>query len=84
MAPKFALFTKGSKLPLNKGFKNMFELLQSCAQPSLCLSFAEIGDIAGVAEVTIKQAYKLMYPKALDLFPPDFQFYTPIEQLPTQ
>ena len=35
MAPKFALFTKGSKLPLNKGFKNMFELLQSCAQPSV-------------------------------------------------
>ena len=34
MAPKFALFTKGSKLPLNKGFKNMFELLQSCPQPS--------------------------------------------------
>ena len=34
--PKFALFTKGSKLPLNKGFKNMFELLQSCAQPSIC------------------------------------------------
>ena len=34
MAPKFALFTKGSKLPLNKGFKNMFELLQSYAQPS--------------------------------------------------
>ena len=34
MAPKFALFTKGSKLPLNKGFKNMFELLQSCDQPS--------------------------------------------------
>ena len=34
MAPKFALFTKESKLPLNKGFKNMFELLQSCTQPS--------------------------------------------------
>ena len=33
MAPKFALFTKGSKLPLNKGFKNMFELLQSRGQP---------------------------------------------------
>ena len=32
MAPKFALFTKGSKLLLKKGFKNMFELLQSCAQ----------------------------------------------------
>ena len=37
IAPKFALFTKGSNLPLNKGFKNMFELLQSCAQPSICL-----------------------------------------------
>ena len=34
MAPEFALFTKGSKLPLNMGFKNMFVLLQSCAQPS--------------------------------------------------
>ena len=34
MAPKFALFTKRSKLPLNKGFKNMFELLQYCTQPS--------------------------------------------------
>lgn len=44
----------------------------------------EIGDIAGVAEVTIRQAYKLMYPKAVDLFPTDFQFFTPIEQLPTQ
>ena len=31
MAPKFALFTKGSKLPLNKGFKNMFELYYSLA-----------------------------------------------------
>ena len=34
MAPKFALFTQGSKLALNQGFKYMFELLQSCAQPS--------------------------------------------------
>ena len=31
MAPKFALFTKGSKLPVNKGFKNMFQLLYSLA-----------------------------------------------------
>ena len=35
MTLEFALFTKGSKLPLKKGFKNMFELLQSCAQPSI-------------------------------------------------
>ncbi|KAL4218993.1 Transcription initiation factor IIB [Mactra antiquata] len=44
----------------------------------------DIGDIAGVAEVTIRQAYKLMYPKAHDLFPEDFKFATPIDQLPTQ
>ncbi|KAL5012463.1 hypothetical protein ScPMuIL_011014 [Solemya velum] len=44
----------------------------------------EIGDIAGVAEVTIRQSYKLMYPKAHDLFPEDFKFAIPIEQLPAQ
>ena len=42
MAPKFALFTKGPKLPLNKGFKNMFELLQSCTQPLICEVFNTI------------------------------------------
>ncbi len=42
----------------------------------------EIGDIAGVADVTIRQSYKLMFPKAIELFPNDFKFYTPIEQLP--
>ena len=31
MAPKFALFTKETKLPLNKDFKNMFELYYSLA-----------------------------------------------------
>ncbi|XP_013776044.1 transcription initiation factor IIB-like [Limulus polyphemus] len=43
----------------------------------------EIGDIAGVADVTIRQSYKLMYPKAAELFPEDFKFHTPIDQLPT-
>ena len=42
----------------------------------------EIGDIAGVADVTIRQSYKLMYPRAADLFPNDFKFVTSIEQLP--
>ncbi|GAB6031520.1 hypothetical protein CHUAL_009289 [Chamberlinius hualienensis] len=42
----------------------------------------EIGDIAGVADVTIRQSYKLMYPRAADLFPEDFKFDTPIELLP--
>ena len=39
MAPKFPLFTKWSKLPLNKGFKNTFELLQFCTQPSICSGY---------------------------------------------
>ncbi|XP_067123184.1 transcription initiation factor IIB-like, partial [Centruroides vittatus] len=42
----------------------------------------EIGDVAGVAAITIRQSYKLMYPRAADLLPKDFRFHTPIEQLP--
>lgn len=42
----------------------------------------EIGDIAGVADVTIRQSYKLMYPHAAKLFPDDYVFTTPIDQLP--
>lgn len=42
----------------------------------------EIGDVAGVADVTIRQSYKLMYPRAEELFPKDFKFFTPIDQLP--
>lgn len=43
----------------------------------------EIGDIAGVAEVTIKQSYKLMLSRAAELFPADFKFAIPVEQLPS-
>ncbi|KAL3117934.1 hypothetical protein niasHT_005177 [Heterodera trifolii] len=43
----------------------------------------EIGEIAGAAEVTVRQTYRLLLPKALELFPPDFRFETPIDQLPT-
>lgn len=42
----------------------------------------EIGDIAGVAEVTIRQSYKSMIPKAMELFPTDFKFTTPVDRLP--
>lgn len=42
----------------------------------------EIGDIAGVADVTIRQSYKLMIKDAAKLFPADFKFVTPIDQLP--
>lgn len=42
----------------------------------------EIGDIAGVADVTIRQSYRLIYPRAPDLFPADFKFDTPVDKLP--
>ncbi|XP_071955914.1 transcription initiation factor IIB-like [Antedon mediterranea] len=42
----------------------------------------DIGEIAGVADVTIRQSYRLMYPKAADLFPADFKFHSPITSLP--
>ncbi|GMT10765.1 hypothetical protein PFISCL1PPCAC_2062, partial [Pristionchus fissidentatus] len=45
-------------------------------------SAREIGEIAGAAEVTVKQTYRLLYPKAAQLFPEDFRFDTPIDQLP--
>jgi transcription initiation factor TFIIB len=43
----------------------------------------EIGDIAGVADVTIKQSYKLMYPKAASLFPDSYKFASSIRHLPS-
>ncbi|XP_053739447.1 transcription initiation factor IIB-like isoform X2 [Synchiropus splendidus] len=42
----------------------------------------DIGDTAGVADVTIRQSYRLIYPRAADLFPSDFQFDTPVDCLP--
>ena len=57
MAPKFALFTKKSKLPLNKDFKNMFELLQSCAQPSICGIALTIHTVISVSTSIV---YKIM------------------------
>ena len=42
----------------------------------------EIAEVAGVADVTIRQSYKLMLPMAAKLFPSDFRFTTAIENLP--
>lgn len=42
----------------------------------------QIADVAGTAEQTIKQSYRLMLARAAELFPPDFVFHTPINQLP--
>ena len=44
---------------------------------------AEISEIAGVAEATIRQSYKFMYPEAKSLFPENFDFHIPISHLPT-
>lgn len=59
--------------------------LRLYAIPELNLMFdasTEIGDIAGVADVTIRQSYRLIYPRAAELFPPDFKFDTPVDKLP--
>jgi len=42
----------------------------------------EIGDIAGVAEATIKQSYKLMLPRIKDLVMDDFKINIPLSELP--
>ena len=45
-------------------------------------SILEIGQIAGLAETTIKQTYKFMLPRVAELFPDDFKFSVPIDSLP--
>jgi len=42
----------------------------------------EISEVTGVAEVTIRQSYKQIIPRAEALFPKDFKFVIPIAQLP--
>jgi transcription initiation factor TFIIB len=44
------------------------------------LTKKEIGDITGVSDVTIRQSYEFMYPRAAELFPPEFNLIT--SQLP--
>lgn len=56
--------------------------LQLVSSWTLSLTSTEIGDIAGVADVTIRQSYRLIYPRAAELFPSDFKFDTPVDKLP--
>lgn len=42
----------------------------------------EIADVSKIAVVTIRTSYKLMRPRAAELFPEGFHFPTPIELLP--
>lgn len=45
-------------------------------------SAKQIEEITGVAIGTIRQAFRLMYPQAAQLFPKDFEFATTIDKLP--
>lgn len=42
----------------------------------------EVGDVVGVADSTIRQSYRLLYPSREILFPDGFVFVTPLDQLP--
>ncbi|XP_003386928.1 PREDICTED: transcription initiation factor IIB-like [Amphimedon queenslandica] len=42
----------------------------------------EVGDVVGVADSTIRQSYRLLYPSRHKLFPTDFSFDTPLDELP--
>ena len=42
----------------------------------------EVGDVVGVADSTIRQSYRLLYPAKGQLFPQDFHFATSLEDLP--
>jgi transcription initiation factor TFIIB len=43
----------------------------------------EISEVAGVADSTLKQAYRLMLERASELIPPDSPFHSRIDQLPS-
>jgi len=43
----------------------------------------DIQQVAGVMESTIRQIYKIMLPKAAELFPADFPFKCPPGNLPS-
>ena len=47
-------------------------------------SAQEVSEASGVAVSTIVNLYKMLLPEASSLFPEDFIFTTPIEQLPSQ
>lgn len=46
------------------------------------LSLTEIVRIAGMATITIRHVYRLIRDKAAELFPSDFEFTTPVNELP--
>lgn len=54
-----------------------------CIMTQCCnLVFSEVGDVVGVADSTIRQSYRLLYPEREKLFPTDFVFSVPLDSLP--
>lgn len=53
------------------------------SQASECKkSHREVGDVVGVADSTVRRHYRLLYEERQHLFPADFEFATPLDQLP--
>jgi len=69
----------GGRSPLSLAAAAIYMASQVSASPK---NPRDIGEVAGVAEVTIRQSYKQMLPRAKDLFPENFKFHKPISQLP--
>lgn len=79
MKKKFCKIVYSSRTPISIAAAAIYMASQASAEKR---SAKEIGDVAGAAEITVRQTYKLLYPKALELFPKDFRFVTPIDALP--
>lgn len=60
---------------------SIYVVTQLCKQP-LKRSPAEIAQVTGVAEVTIRSTYKLMYPHVRKLLPENFEAFEAFESLP--
>ncbi len=59
----------------------MYDLFSLCVCVCVCVC-AEVGDVVGVADSTIRQSYRLLYPSRDKLFPESFTFATTLDQLP--
>lgn len=57
-------------------------IYMACAAAGERKQMKDIQNAAGVMESTIRQIYKIMLPKASELFPSDFVFKCPPENLP--
>uniref|UniRef100_A0A0N4ZY91 Transcription initiation factor IIB n=1 Tax=Parastrongyloides trichosuri TaxID=131310 RepID=A0A0N4ZY91_PARTI len=51
--------------------------------PNQGRSATQISEVSGAADVTIRSTYKLLLPKAAELFPEGFVFETPVHRFPT-